>query len=156
MLSSSAKLPSSAGGSGSSEDAHREVQQCCCSPSLLSAAVSLFSHQGAEPESEDPGVLGELRTGKWRVPTCRDYVDLFRSLLSCDQTMVNTAAESHRSAVTPLYFHSSHRRLNYFRSMLYFQSFFFFLSTSSNVNKDKVRLEKIKLEEQSHRAHLKL
>lgn len=102
MPSSSTKLPSSTGGSVSSEDAHREVQQCCCSPSLLSAAVSLFSHQGAEPESEDPGVLGEVRTGKWRVPTCRDYVDLFRSLLSCDQTMVNTAAESHRSAMAPL------------------------------------------------------
>lgn len=95
VLSSSTKLHASAGGSLSSGNAHREAQQCCSSPSVLSVAGCLFSRQGAEPESEDPGVLGEVRTGKWRVPTCRDYVDLFRSLLSCDQTMVNTAAESH-------------------------------------------------------------
>ena len=104
MLSSSTKLHSSARSSLSSKNAHREAQQCLSSPSLLSVAVCLFSRQGAEPESEDPGALGEARTGKWRVPTYRDYVDLFRSLLSCDQTMVNTAAESHRRALAPLQF----------------------------------------------------
>ena len=103
-MESSTKLHSSAGDSLSSKNAHREAQQCRCCPSLLSVAVCLFSRQGAEPESEDPGALGVARTGKWRVPTCRDYVDLFRSLLSCDQTMVNTAAESHGSALAPLQF----------------------------------------------------
>ncbi|XP_066480516.1 DNA-dependent protein kinase catalytic subunit [Tiliqua scincoides] len=34
--------------------------------------------------SEEAPTLGEVRTGKWKVPTYKDYLDLFRSLLSCD------------------------------------------------------------------------
>ncbi|XP_042110110.1 DNA-dependent protein kinase catalytic subunit [Ovis aries] len=64
---------------------HQSLIRICSKPVIL--------QKGAEPESEDPGVLGEVRTGKWRVPTCRDYVDLFRSLLSCDQTMDSLLAD---------------------------------------------------------------
>uniref|UniRef100_A0A8C5WDN6 DNA-dependent protein kinase catalytic subunit n=1 Tax=Leptobrachium leishanense TaxID=445787 RepID=A0A8C5WDN6_9ANUR len=36
-------------------------------------------------ESEEHAASGEVRTGKWKVPTYKDYLDLFRSLLDCDQ-----------------------------------------------------------------------
>ncbi|KAL0599440.1 DNA-dependent protein kinase catalytic subunit, partial [Plecturocebus cupreus] len=42
---------------------------------------------GAESESEDHRASGEVRIGKWKVPTYKDYVDLFRHLLSSDQMM---------------------------------------------------------------------
>ncbi|XP_013928118.1 PREDICTED: DNA-dependent protein kinase catalytic subunit [Thamnophis sirtalis] len=34
--------------------------------------------------SEESNSSGEVRTGKWKVPTYKDYLDLFRTLLSCD------------------------------------------------------------------------
>ncbi|ELV09918.1 DNA-dependent protein kinase catalytic subunit [Tupaia chinensis] len=42
---------------------------------------------GTEPDSEDHRASGEVRTGKWKVPTHKDYVDLFRNLLTCSQMM---------------------------------------------------------------------
>ncbi|XP_006880480.1 PREDICTED: DNA-dependent protein kinase catalytic subunit-like isoform X2 [Elephantulus edwardii] len=36
-------------------------------------------------ESENLRVTGEVQTGKWKVPVTRDYLDLFRNLLSCDK-----------------------------------------------------------------------
>ncbi|XP_062986775.1 DNA-dependent protein kinase catalytic subunit [Elgaria multicarinata webbii] len=43
--------------------------------------------------SEEPPASGEVRTGKWKVPTYKDYLDLFRSLLSCDTTMDSLLAD---------------------------------------------------------------
>ncbi|XP_060099810.1 DNA-dependent protein kinase catalytic subunit [Heteronotia binoei] len=34
--------------------------------------------------SEEQSASGQVRSGKWKVPTYKDYLDLFRSLLSCD------------------------------------------------------------------------
>lgn len=92
MLSSSSKLGSAAGGSFSLENSDSRKQKCS-SAAVLRSALSigcLSSHQGAEPESEHCRVSGEARTGKWRVPTYKDYLDLFRNLLSCDQMTVKT------------------------------------------------------------------
>ncbi|KAJ6662088.1 hypothetical protein lerEdw1_012553 [Lerista edwardsae] len=38
----------------------------------------------AVSSTEEAPTPGEVRTGKWKVPTYKDYLDLFRSLLSCD------------------------------------------------------------------------
>ncbi|KAG8570891.1 hypothetical protein GDO81_011464 [Engystomops pustulosus] len=35
--------------------------------------------------SEEPLASGEVRTGKWKVPTFKDYLDLFHALLNCDK-----------------------------------------------------------------------
>ncbi|CAI9585810.1 unnamed protein product, partial [Staurois parvus] len=35
--------------------------------------------------SDGREVSGEVRTGKWKIPTYKDYLDLFRNLLNCDQ-----------------------------------------------------------------------
>ncbi|XP_044149983.1 DNA-dependent protein kinase catalytic subunit isoform X2 [Bufo gargarizans] len=35
--------------------------------------------------SEEPSASGEVRAGKWKVPSFKDYLDLFHSLLNCDQ-----------------------------------------------------------------------
>ncbi|XP_023973875.1 DNA-dependent protein kinase catalytic subunit-like, partial [Physeter macrocephalus] len=48
---------------------------------------------GAEPESEDCRVSGDVRAGQRRVPACKDYLDLFRNLLSCDQMMDSLLAD---------------------------------------------------------------
>ncbi|KAM4688942.1 DNA-dependent protein kinase catalytic subunit [Discoglossus pictus] len=40
-----------------------------------------FAREGLEAEAS----VGEVRAGKWKVPTYKDYLDLFRSLLNCDQ-----------------------------------------------------------------------
>lgn len=39
---------------------------------------------GAEESRE----AGEVGTGRWKVPTCKDYLSLFRSLLNCDTMKV--------------------------------------------------------------------
>ncbi|XP_048223408.1 DNA-dependent protein kinase catalytic subunit [Perognathus longimembris pacificus] len=56
---------------------HQGLIRICSKPVLL--------QKGAESESEDLRASGEVRTGKWKVPTYKDYVDLFRHLLSCDE-----------------------------------------------------------------------
>ncbi|XP_045311337.1 DNA-dependent protein kinase catalytic subunit isoform X1 [Leopardus geoffroyi] len=58
---------------------HQGLIRICSKPVIL--------QKGAESESEDYRASGEVRTGKWKVPTYKDYLDLFRSLLSCDQMM---------------------------------------------------------------------
>ncbi|XP_056377813.1 DNA-dependent protein kinase catalytic subunit isoform X2 [Hyla sarda] len=41
---------------------------------------------GNEKErSDDPSTSGEVRAGRWKVPTYQDYLDLFRNLMNCDQ-----------------------------------------------------------------------
>ncbi|XP_069813698.1 DNA-dependent protein kinase catalytic subunit isoform X2 [Dendropsophus ebraccatus] len=36
-------------------------------------------------KADDPSASAEVRAGKWKVPTYKDYLDLFRNLLNCDQ-----------------------------------------------------------------------
>ncbi|XP_077022849.1 DNA-dependent protein kinase catalytic subunit isoform X2 [Tamandua tetradactyla] len=56
---------------------HQGLIRICSKPVIL--------QKGAVSESEENRVLGEVRTGKWKVPTYKDYLDLFRNLMSCDQ-----------------------------------------------------------------------
>ncbi|XP_053516892.1 DNA-dependent protein kinase catalytic subunit isoform X2 [Artibeus jamaicensis] len=58
---------------------HQSLIRICSKPVIL--------QKGAESELEDFRASGEVRTGKWKVPTYKDYLDLFRNLLSCDQIM---------------------------------------------------------------------
>ncbi|KAI5763568.1 PRKDC protein [Gulo gulo luscus] len=58
---------------------HQGLIRICSKPVIL--------QKGVESESEDCRTSGEVRTGKWKMPTYKDYLDLFRSLLSCDQMM---------------------------------------------------------------------
>ncbi|XP_055968392.1 DNA-dependent protein kinase catalytic subunit [Sorex fumeus] len=64
---------------------HQGLIRICSKPVIL--------QQGAESESEDARASGEVRTGKWKVPTYKDYLGLFRSLLSCDQMMDSFLAD---------------------------------------------------------------
>lgn len=41
-------------------------------------------------ESEDSPERGETGTGKWKVPTYKDYLYLFKSLLNCDTIKVKS------------------------------------------------------------------
>ncbi|KAM4865347.1 DNA-dependent protein kinase catalytic subunit [Thomomys bottae] len=54
---------------------HQGLIRICSKPVLLQKGT----------ESDDLHASGEVRTGKWKVPTYKDYVDLFRHLLSCDE-----------------------------------------------------------------------
>ncbi|XP_062044500.1 DNA-dependent protein kinase catalytic subunit isoform X2 [Lepus europaeus] len=58
---------------------HQGLIRICSKPVMLK--------KGLESESEEHRAAGEVRTGRWKMPTCKDYVDLFRNLLSCDQMM---------------------------------------------------------------------
>uniref|UniRef100_A0A8P0SBY5 DNA-dependent protein kinase catalytic subunit n=1 Tax=Canis lupus familiaris TaxID=9615 RepID=A0A8P0SBY5_CANLF len=62
----------------------------CISTYIL---VCCLPAQGVESEPEEYRASGEVRTGKWKVPTYKDYLDLFRSLLSCDQMMDSLLAD---------------------------------------------------------------
>uniref|UniRef100_A0A452TWS2 DNA-dependent protein kinase catalytic subunit n=1 Tax=Ursus maritimus TaxID=29073 RepID=A0A452TWS2_URSMA len=64
---------------------HQGLIRICSKPVIL--------QKGVESESEDYRASGEVRTGKWKVPTYKDYLDLFRSLLSCDQMMDSLLAD---------------------------------------------------------------
>ncbi|XP_037658373.1 DNA-dependent protein kinase catalytic subunit [Choloepus didactylus] len=64
---------------------HQGLIRICSKPVVL--------QKGPASESEDDHVLGEVRTGKWKVPTYKDYLDLFRNLLSCDQMMDSLLAD---------------------------------------------------------------
>ncbi|KYO26142.1 DNA-dependent protein kinase catalytic subunit isoform B [Alligator mississippiensis] len=59
---------------------HQGLIRVCSKPIVFSRE---FDGKGAS-KSEEPPAVGEVRTGKWKVPTYRDYLDLFRSLLNCD------------------------------------------------------------------------
>ncbi|XP_075703736.1 DNA-dependent protein kinase catalytic subunit-like, partial [Rhinoderma darwinii] len=66
---------------------------------VLWSLISTVVHQGlirvcskpveydvyGEDRSNEPLASGEVRAGKWKVPTFKDYLDLFRNLLNCDQ-----------------------------------------------------------------------
>ncbi|XP_021104653.1 DNA-dependent protein kinase catalytic subunit isoform X3 [Heterocephalus glaber] len=78
---------------------HQGLIRMCSKPVIL--------QKGAESESEDQRASGEVRTGKWKVPTYKDYVDLFRQLLSCDQMMDFVLADE-----TFLFVNSSLQSLN--------------------------------------------
>ncbi|CAK6438705.1 unnamed protein product [Pipistrellus nathusii] len=54
---------------------------------------AVIFQKGAESELEDHRASGEVRTGKWKVPTYKDYLDLFRNLLNCDQIMDSVLAD---------------------------------------------------------------
>ncbi|XP_023573460.1 DNA-dependent protein kinase catalytic subunit [Octodon degus] len=78
---------------------HQGLIRICSKPVIL--------QKGAESESEDQRALGEVRAGKWKVPTYKDYVDLFRQLLTCDQMMDFILADE-----TFLFVNSSLQSLN--------------------------------------------
>uniref|UniRef100_A0A8C5JY83 DNA-dependent protein kinase catalytic subunit n=1 Tax=Jaculus jaculus TaxID=51337 RepID=A0A8C5JY83_JACJA len=58
---------------------HQGLIRICSKPVVF--------QKDAVSESEDRRASGEVRTGKWKVPTYKDYVDLFLHLLTCDQMM---------------------------------------------------------------------
>ncbi|XP_034980550.2 DNA-dependent protein kinase catalytic subunit [Zootoca vivipara] len=59
---------------------HQGLIRVCSKPVVFSREYS-----GKNVSSpEEPPISGEVRAGKWKVPTYKDYLDLFRSLLSCD------------------------------------------------------------------------
>uniref|UniRef100_A0A670Y1A7 DNA-dependent protein kinase catalytic subunit n=1 Tax=Pseudonaja textilis TaxID=8673 RepID=A0A670Y1A7_PSETE len=58
---------------------HQGLIRICSKPLVFSMNIS---------KSEEYDSSGEVRTGKWKVPTYKDYLDLFRTLLGCD-TMKN-------------------------------------------------------------------
>ncbi|XP_077733127.1 DNA-dependent protein kinase catalytic subunit isoform X5 [Canis aureus] len=64
---------------------HQGLIRICSKPVIL--------QKGVESEPEEYRASGEVRTGKWKVPTYKDYLDLFRSLLSCDQMMDSLLAD---------------------------------------------------------------
>ncbi|XP_010628625.1 DNA-dependent protein kinase catalytic subunit [Fukomys damarensis] len=78
---------------------HQGLIRICSKPVVL--------QKGADSESEHQRASGEVRTGKWKVPTYKDYVDLFRQLLSCDQMMDFVLADE-----TFLFVNSSLQSLN--------------------------------------------
>ncbi|CAH2285137.1 DNA-dependent kinase catalytic subunit [Pelobates cultripes] len=43
-----------------------------------------FARDGG-PDSDDVASSSDIRTGKWAVPSYKDYLDLFRNLLDCDR-----------------------------------------------------------------------
>ncbi|XP_058131499.1 DNA-dependent protein kinase catalytic subunit [Dasypus novemcinctus] len=56
---------------------HQGLIRICSKPVIL--------QKDAVTGPEDAQMSGEVRTGKWKVPTYKDYLDLFRNLMSCDQ-----------------------------------------------------------------------
>ncbi|XP_074175096.1 DNA-dependent protein kinase catalytic subunit isoform X2 [Rhinolophus sinicus] len=64
---------------------HQSLIRICSKPVILQK-VTLS-------ESEDYHASGEVRTGKWKIPTYKDYLDLFRNLLNCDQMMDSLLAD---------------------------------------------------------------
>uniref|UniRef100_A0A8C6A8F9 DNA-dependent protein kinase catalytic subunit n=1 Tax=Marmota marmota marmota TaxID=9994 RepID=A0A8C6A8F9_MARMA len=79
---------------------HQALIRICSKPVIL--------QKGADSESKDQPASGEVRTGKWKVPTYKDYVDLFRYLLNCDQMMDFILADE-----TFLFVNSSFQSLNH-------------------------------------------
>lgn len=56
---------------------------------FLKNIVSFQDFFGKENSgSEDSREAGEVGTGRWKVPTYKDYLNLFRSLLNCDTMKV--------------------------------------------------------------------
>ncbi|XP_053105021.1 DNA-dependent protein kinase catalytic subunit isoform X2 [Hemicordylus capensis] len=59
---------------------HQGLIRVCSKPVVFSRENS--GRVVSSPE--EPTTPGVVRAGKWKVPTYKDYLDLFRSLLSCD------------------------------------------------------------------------
>ncbi|CAM5116256.1 unnamed protein product [Natator depressus] len=59
---------------------HQGLVRVCSKPITFSREI--FGKEVSK--LEEPTAAGEVRTGKWKVPTYKDYLDLFRSLLNCD------------------------------------------------------------------------
>ncbi|KAK1173766.1 DNA-dependent protein kinase catalytic subunit [Acipenser oxyrinchus oxyrinchus] len=57
---------------------HQGLIRVCSKPVLLTGEEG--GQEGGQPVEK-----GQVHTGKWKVPTYRDYLDLFRSLLDCDK-----------------------------------------------------------------------
>lgn len=58
---------------------------------FLKSTVTLQDVFGKETSgSEEFPESGEVDTARWKVPTYKDYLYLFRSLLSCDTMKVKT------------------------------------------------------------------
>ncbi|XP_063779765.1 DNA-dependent protein kinase catalytic subunit [Pseudophryne corroboree] len=67
---------------------------------VLWSLISTVVHQGlirvcskpvvfAKDGSEESTASGEVRTGKWKVPTYKDYLELFKKILDCDQESIS-------------------------------------------------------------------
>ncbi|XP_017172381.1 DNA-dependent protein kinase catalytic subunit isoform X2 [Mus musculus] len=56
---------------------HQGLIRICSKPVVLQKDV--------ESRSDNRSASEEVRTGRWKVPTYKDYVDLFQHLLGCDQ-----------------------------------------------------------------------
>ncbi|XP_008592818.1 PREDICTED: DNA-dependent protein kinase catalytic subunit-like, partial [Galeopterus variegatus] len=108
---------------------HQGLIRICSKPVIL--------QKDAGSESEDHRALGEVRTGKWKVPMCKDYVALFRNLLSCDQMMDSILADE-----AFLFVNSSLQSLN---RLLYDE---FVKSVLKIVEKLDLTLEKLTVGEQ--------
>ncbi|KAK0144676.1 DNA-dependent protein kinase catalytic subunit [Merluccius polli] len=106
---------------------YSERMQSACGRSILKVLVAMASkgpvlwsfissvvHQGlirvcSKPimltEDKNPG-NDQMRTGKWKVPSSLDYLDLYRSLLDCDQLkdsgFLDGAFEGQNGAVVSL------------------------------------------------------
>ncbi|MEJ1281700.1 protein kinase DNA activated catalytic polypeptide [Cricetulus griseus] len=107
---------------------HQGLIRICSKPVVLQKDV--------ESKSDNQWASGEVRTGKWKVPTYKDYVDLFRHLLSCDQMMDFILADE-----TFLFVNSSLQSLNH---LLYDE---FIRSVLKIVGKLDLTLEKQTVEE---------
>ncbi|ETE68703.1 DNA-dependent protein kinase catalytic subunit, partial [Ophiophagus hannah] len=59
---------------------HQGLIRICSKPLVFS--MDFFGKNISK--SEESNSSGEVRTGKWKVPTYKDYLDLFRTLLGCD------------------------------------------------------------------------
>ncbi|KAF7246283.1 DNA-dependent protein kinase catalytic subunit [Varanus komodoensis] len=84
---------------------HQVLIRVCSKPIVL-------PHQKEYTGKEVSGLegsptSGEVRSGKWKVPTYKDYLDLFRSLLSCDTMMESLLGDE-----TPLILESPLKSLN--------------------------------------------
>ncbi|XP_075405763.1 DNA-dependent protein kinase catalytic subunit [Tenrec ecaudatus] len=63
---------------------HQGLIRICSKPVVL---------QQDAADSEDVRASGEVQTGKWKMPITKDYLDLFRNLMNCDQMMDSLLAD---------------------------------------------------------------
>ncbi|XP_007947257.1 DNA-dependent protein kinase catalytic subunit [Orycteropus afer afer] len=107
---------------------HQGLIRICSKPVVL--------QKNTAAESEDLRGSGEVRTGKWKVPVAKDYLDLFRNIMSCDQIMDSILADE-----TFLFVNSSLQSLN---RLLYDE---FIKSVLKIIEKLDLTLEKQNVEE---------
>ncbi|XP_023688567.2 DNA-dependent protein kinase catalytic subunit isoform X1 [Paramormyrops kingsleyae] len=75
---------------------HQGLIRVCSKPVLLNEAGAKSSDRDLEPPP--------VRTGKWEIPSYRDYLDLFRGLLNCEniKESVNVTFDMDRSVLKSL------------------------------------------------------